>query len=129
MPRQAVEACAHPCGVWLRLRKIKVHRIDTPDAAAGGLFTDGDPSVPIPATSIDADWANAIQEEIANVILAAGIGLIKLDNTQLLDAIIWIVQAGITAHEAAADPHPGYLTQAEGDVLYGVTTSYFMGQL
>lgn len=35
----------------------------------------------------------------------------------------------LAAHIAAADPHPTYLTQAEGDALYGKTLSYFMGQL
>ena len=34
-----------------------MHRIDTPDAVAN-LFSDGDPPNGIPATYIDAAWAN-----------------------------------------------------------------------
>lgn len=33
------------------------------------------------------------------------------------------VDASIDAHEAAADPHPTYLTQAEADALYEPTAS------
>lgn len=50
-------------------------------------FTDGNPGGGIPATIVDADWANAVQEEICNVITAAGISLSKTTRTQLRDAI------------------------------------------
>ena len=33
------------------------------------------------------------------------------------------ITAAIDDHEAAADPHPGYLTQAEADALYEATGS------
>jgi len=38
-------------------------------------------------TIVDADQLNAIQEEIAGVVVAAGLTLDKTDNTQLLDAV------------------------------------------
>ncbi len=64
-----------------------MHRIDGPGAAPGGLFTDGDPAVGTPATVVTDDWLNATQEELANVVLAAGFSLSKSDNAQVLKAI------------------------------------------
>src|SRR5437868_2763700 len=89
-----------------------MHRIDTPDAVAN-LFSDGDPPNGIPATYIDAAWANAVQENIVRVILLAGIGLVKGTHTQLYDAILSLIVAAITAHEADPDPHPQYLLDAD----------------
>lgn len=64
-----------------------MHRIDGPAAAPGNLFTEGDPGVGTPATVMTDDWANAVQEELCNVITGAGIALSKPSNTQLLAAI------------------------------------------
>lgn len=50
-------------------------------------FTKGNPALSIPATIVDDDWLNAIQEEICNVVTGAGIGLSKTVRTQLLSAI------------------------------------------
>lgn len=64
-----------------------MHRIDGPAAAPGNLFTEGDPGVGTPATVMTDDWANAVQEELCNVVTGAGLALSKPVNTQLLDAI------------------------------------------
>lgn len=64
-----------------------MHRIDTTTATLDNKFTSGNPSTAVPATVVSADWLNAVQEEIAAVILGAGITLNKPDNTQLLAAI------------------------------------------
>ena len=64
-----------------------MHRIDGPAAAPGGLFTEGDPNVGTAATVMTDDWANAVQAEIVAVIAAAGIGLSKPSNVQLLAAL------------------------------------------
>lgn len=59
-----------------------------PDAAGTpGYFTEGDPAGSTPATTVTADWANAVQEEISHVIEGAGIALDKTNNGQLLLAI------------------------------------------
>jgi hypothetical protein len=50
-------------------------------------FTKGDPGSGIPATILDDDWANAIQEEIVGVILASGQTLSKTNRAQLLAAL------------------------------------------
>lgn len=64
-----------------------MHRIDTPDATRDGRFTEGDPSVPVPATTVSADWLNAVQEEVIAVMTAAGLAPAKNDNAQLLAAL------------------------------------------
>lgn len=50
-------------------------------------FTKGNPGSGIPATIVDDDWANAVQEEICAVIVAAGISLNKTNRAQLLAAL------------------------------------------
>lgn len=64
-----------------------MHRIDGPGATSGGGFREGDPTTGESSTWVTADWANAVQEELANVIEAAGLTLNKADNTQLLAAM------------------------------------------
>ncbi len=65
-----------------------MHRIDA-DANVGNMFDEGDPGVPRAPTMADADWLNAIQEEVANAIenILGGGSLIKGTNTQLYEAI------------------------------------------
>lgn len=50
-------------------------------------FTEGDPGNNVPATVVSADWLNAVQGEICNVITNANITLAKACGTQLLAAI------------------------------------------
>lgn len=119
-----------------------MHRIDTPDAAPGGLFTDGNPLVPILATYIDAKWANMVQEEIVFVVMMAGIVLDDMDDTQLYQAIEYLIGAAMVAHVLAANPHTQYV---RNDADQGLTAAqqlqartninvpsrafaYFMGQ-
>jgi hypothetical protein len=61
----------------------------------GGVFTEGDPMVPVPATEVSDDWLNAVQEEIVGVITAAEIDLDKADNGQLVVAISTLIAAQI----------------------------------
>ena len=65
-----------------------MHRIDAAGYAAGNLFTDGNPSTGTPATVVDAAWLNDLQENVAQLVEAAGIVLSKGDYTQLLKAIV-----------------------------------------
>lgn len=44
------------------------------------------------ATIVEADWLNQVQEEILNVLTAAGVAPSKLDNTQLITAILLLIQ-------------------------------------
>ena len=70
---------------------IAMHKIDTPDATRDGRFTEGDPTVPIPATTVSADWLNAVQDEVLAVLSAAGLAPAKNNNAQLLAALKKIV--------------------------------------
>lgn len=64
-----------------------MHRIDTPTATSDNRFTEGDPTIPVAATVVSADWLNAVQEELAAVITGAGLELDKADDAQLRQAI------------------------------------------
>ena len=59
-----------------------MHRTDA-DGNDAGQFQENDP----PATRVDADWLNAVQEEIIAPILDAGIALVNGTWNQLLSAL------------------------------------------
>ncbi|WP_165076985.1 MULTISPECIES: phage tail assembly chaperone [unclassified Desulfovibrio] len=64
-----------------------MHRIDCPTATPDNKFTEGDPTIPVAATTVTADWLNAVQEELCAVIAGAELSLDKANNTQLLQAL------------------------------------------
>ena len=64
-----------------------MHRIDCPTATPDNRFTEGDPTIPVAATTVTADWLNAVQEELAAVIAGAELPLDKANNAQLLQAL------------------------------------------
>ena len=41
-----------------------MHRIDTSTATLDHKFTEGDPTIPVAATTVSALWLNAVQEEL-----------------------------------------------------------------
>jgi hypothetical protein len=74
-----------------------MHRLDvataasvlpTP-AAAGtpGFHTNGNPGTGTPASVMDADFFNAVQEELIAILVEGGINPVKGTNTQVRDAI------------------------------------------
>src|SRR5689334_23146164 len=71
-----------------------------PVAAAGQHFSKGNPGTGTPATVVDDWWLDQLQEEVCNVIAAAGIALAKGTNTQLRDAILAIA-AGVVPSVSA----------------------------
>lgn len=78
-----------------------MHRIDTPSAqidkfgAGKNGFTRGNPQTGVPATALDDDYFDAVQEELAGVVEAAGFVLNKANRAQLLAAIQKLVSEGI----------------------------------
>ena len=68
-----------------------MHRIDTSTATPDNKFTEGDPAVPVAATTVSAAWLNAVQEELVAVITGAGLELKKSDNDQLWQAISQLI--------------------------------------
>lgn len=71
-----------------------MHKIDSSTATTDHKFTEGDPSVPIQATTVTADWLNAVQGELVSVIEAAGLILDKSSNAQMLAAILTLTAGG-----------------------------------
>ena len=70
-----------------------MHRIDTPTAqvdkfgAGKNGFTRGNPQTGVPATALDDDYFDAVQEELVGIVEAAGITLKKTDRAQVLAAL------------------------------------------
>ncbi|MDE5878555.1 MAG: hypothetical protein K2G99_00755, partial [Desulfovibrio sp.] len=64
-----------------------MHRIDSTTATPDNRFTEGDPTIPVAATTVTADWLNAVQEELCAVIAEAMFPLDKENNSQLLQAL------------------------------------------
>ena len=75
-----------------------MHRIDGA-GHADNLFTEGNPGTATPATTVTAEWCNAVQEEIAHVIEEAEIELLKGDNTQLFAAIMLLIGTSIAEQQ------------------------------
>ena len=71
-----------------------MHRTDADGATVGNLFTEGNPSLSIPATVVGQDWLNDVQEELASLIENEGIALVKGTQDQLADAINLMIQKG-----------------------------------
>lgn len=63
-----------------------MHKIDT-STAENGAFVDKNVALNKPGTVVDAAWLNAVQNEICNLILAAGITLNRDNNHQMALAI------------------------------------------
>lgn len=70
-----------------------MHRIDTPTAqkdkfgAGKNGFTRGNPQTGTPATDLDDDYFDMLQEELAGVVEATGVMLDKSKHNQLLTAM------------------------------------------
>ena len=64
-----------------------MHKIDAPGADPSDEFTEGDPVLAVPATTVGAKWLTTVQREIVNVVEDAGITLDDTIDTQLLQAI------------------------------------------
>lgn len=94
-----------------------MHRIDA-DAHVGNQFSDGDAGLGQPGTKCDSAWLNAVQEELAGAIEAAGITLVKGTNDQLAAAILAVANSAVLKCRAQWD---GTLISAGSDP--GFTTS------
>jgi hypothetical protein len=63
-------------------------------------FSLNNPAGGSPSTVVDADWMNAVQEELCNAITGAGITLSKTVRTQLSTAISTLIAVETTRAEA-----------------------------
>ncbi|MFH2126350.1 MAG: hypothetical protein ABIK12_07515 [Pseudomonadota bacterium] len=92
------------------------------DGHLSNQFTDGDPQAGTPATVISAEWLNAVQNELVNVIEAAGIELDKNDSAQLLAALLALAGGGplrisIPGEVLVATGVIGVLSGVVGDIV------------
>ena len=79
-----------------------MYRINGPGATSDQKFTDGNPLTGVPATRVQADWLNRVQEEICYVIEHNGGDLDPYSTTQLYDAIFSMITGGGDAVTAAS---------------------------
>jgi hypothetical protein len=122
-----------------------MHRIDNATAIAAlpapepvgtpGFFTNGNRPAGLAPTRVDDNWLNTVQEEIANVVLAAGLQLSKVSNTQLYEAIqaiayganpdlsAYLPLSGGTLSSPGNLTVNGQLTVNNGDLLLGAGAS------
>lgn len=100
-----------------------MHRIDTSNAVANLFgpgksgFGPGDPATNSPATFVDKDFFNAIQEELANLVEGAGLTLDKANRAQVLAALQSMFKPSIPGERRAFyrnSPPPGRWLRANG---------------
>lgn len=75
-----------------------------------GYFTNGNLGAGILPTIVDADWANAVQMELINVVLAAGLTPNKTLQNQLLQAINILIEETGEASYATSTSTPNTYT-------------------
>lgn len=107
-----------------------MHRIDSSTATPDGRFTEGNPTIPVPATTVTADWLNAMQEEAIAVLAAAGIAPDKANNAQMLAAILKLIAdetPGIASSEKNGIGRPDGITiTIDASGKYTATTRPFI---
>jgi hypothetical protein len=106
-----------------------MHRIDGSDVdvdlhgSGKDGFTDGDPSVPTPATVITDDWLNAVQEELSNAIETyGGQALVKGTNDQLSTVLDDMNEHTIELLEADAGESSNFTSEVIGGTGVGTIT-------
>jgi len=98
-----------------------MHKTDAPDNASN-LFTDGDPGIGVPATVVDDDFMNAVQEELVNIVeTKAGITLVKGTWTQLAQALDMLALATTPGGRLTLETGVGVPTTNQS----GKTTVYY----
>lgn len=82
------------------------------DGSVEGKFSDGSPEQGLPATVINAEFLNNIQEEICNFIEKAGLTLDGTDQEQLWKALLAVFTAGVTLGNSTVVGGSGSSSQA-----------------
>lgn len=70
-----------------------------------GFFTAGNPVAGIPATVPGEHWFNMTQEELLNVIRAAGLIPSATNDTQLCQAVAALILAAVAGHNESGTAH------------------------
>jgi len=75
------------------------------EGGAPGFFTAGNAVAGIPATVPGEHWFNMTQEELLNVIRAAGLVPSATDDTQLREAVLKLILAAVAGHNESGTAH------------------------
>ena len=84
-----------------------MHEIDGQGATQDHRFTEGDPAGGVAPTIMTATFANAVMDEICNVVRAADMELDKETNTQLRDAILELAAVRLQPNGGIIDTDEG----------------------
>ena len=106
---------------WVATAKPAAQPVGSP-----GFFQAGNVSSQLEATVLDYDWANTVQEEIAGVVLDAGLTLDKQNDGQLKLAIHQIARTEIA--NAAPPPISSIVQPPLGGYANGQLVPYGGGQ-
>lgn len=83
-----------------------------------GYWTKGNPGTGTPATVMDQDWFNALQENLIGVLTAAGVSHSKSDYTTLSRAIQTIAMAGQGSCRLAVSGGNVVLSPYQGNTVF-----------
>lgn len=64
-----------------------MERITGPGATPDNLFTEGNPSLGIDATTVTANWLNGVQEELIHILEEGGVTPDGVNHTQVMEAL------------------------------------------
>ena len=64
-----------------------MERITGPGATPDNLFTEGNPSLGIDATTVTANWLNGVQEELIHILEEGGVTPNGVSHTQVMEAL------------------------------------------
>lgn len=88
-----------------------------PFTSLDGLFTNGKVASGVPPTRLVAEWFNAVQTELINVVEDAGIVINPEDNEQVLKAINKLIQSAMpTIPVTSVNNKTGAVTLGASDV-------------
>ena len=100
-------------------------RIDTPGATPDNRFTEGDPTIPTPATMVSADWLTSVQEELLAVIEGASIAPNKAARDQLRLAITSMITSRLP--QLATTELAGLVRRAtDADIAAGANAEFYV---
>jgi len=97
-----------------------MHRIDGDGATPENLFTEGNPAGGVEATVVTAKWANAVQEELCNVIEGEGLTLDDQDDAQLRAVMLRLAPPGALTAWPTETPPTGWL-ECDGSAISRTT--------
>jgi hypothetical protein len=96
-------------------------KIDSAGATVDKQFTEGNPQSGVPATVVSADWLNAVQNEIVNILIARGITLDKTKSSQVSDLLqlgidVWYSNLTYAKNSICQIDSKIYISQLDGNI-------------